>query len=152
MLSSSWSLVGVKYLLKSREDLRMQLGHSVPWGWVWRKETAKGLIRGLQWAWSPFLRPIRLGNPLLYQIIKAATKPELDGGGHNALWVTRTRSWPGRGAILNPSSKLLPQTTWPISGYKVTSTSPPWDPLGQCQVQGVLGQPALCRPWSVRGH
>lgn len=55
-----------------------------------------------------------------------------------ALWVTRTRSWPGRGAILNPSPKLPPQPAWPISGYKAaahfpaTSSSPPWDPLGWC--------------------
>lgn len=103
-------------------------------------------------AWTPFLRPIYLCSPVLHQI-KKGKKPELDGCGHAALWVTRTRSWPGRGAILNPSPKLPPQPSWVISGYKgtaplpATSSSPLRDPLGWCWVQCALGKP--CSLWAL---
>lgn len=75
-------------------------------------------------AWTPLLRPIYLYNPDLHQIIKNGKKPELDGGGHTASCVTRTRSWPGQGAILNPSPKLPPQPAQLISGYKGTAHLP----------------------------
>lgn len=65
-LSSTWSSVGVKYLLKRREGIRMQLGQSVPWGVGVeekgnRQEPAQGTVSGS--AWTPFLRPIYLGSP-----------------------------------------------------------------------------------------
>lgn len=105
------------------------------------------------WSGDCSVRPIHLCSPVLHQVIKKGKKPELDGGGHAALWVTRTRSWPGRGAILNPNPKLPPQPAWLISGYKgtahlpATSSSILWDPLGWCWVQYALGKP--CSLWSL---
>lgn len=94
-------------------------------------EPGEGTVRAS--AQTPFLRPICLDRPHLHHI-KESKKLEPDGGGHAALWVTRTRSWPGPGTILNPRPKLPPQPAWPISGYKATShlpatsSSPPWEP------------------------
>lgn len=109
-------------------------------------------------AWTPLLRPIYLCSPVFHHIIKKGKKPELDRGGHAALWVTRTRSWPGRGAILNPSPKLPPQPAWLISGYKgtaplpATSSSPLRDPLGWCWVQCALGKPCSLRALVCHWH